>query len=102
MFQVPDIQSKTVTKNTLKTYKTCLNKLSAAEISTVSELVAHQDKAIEIAKKETKGDESKMRIFLSACFYVLSDMPNESKTKLFNEFQKYKDPKYRKDPITSA
>ena len=95
-FNLPDIQSKTVTKNTLSIYKGKLNKLAAQEITTVSDILQNQEKVIEIAKADTKSDKNKMRLFLSAVFYATADVPLESKLKLYNEFQNYKDEPYRK------
>ena len=95
-FTVPDIQSKTVSKNTLSIYKSKLNKLAQEDITTVSEVLQNQDKVIDIAKKETGGDKNKMRLFLSAVFYACADVPLETKLKLYNEFQNHKDEPYRK------
>lgn len=95
-FTLPDIQSKTVSKNTLAIYKGKLNKLAAQEITTVSDILQNQEKVITIAKTETGADKGKMRLFLSAVFYATADVPLESKLKLYNEFQNYKDEPYRK------
>lgn len=95
-FTVPEIKSKTISKNTLNLYKSKLNKLSKENINTVSDIIYNQDKVISIAKAATGEDKNKMRFFLSAVFYVLADTPLETKLKLYNEFQNYKDEPYRK------
>ena len=95
-FEVPTIQSKIVTSSTLKIYKSKLNKLADQNILRVSDILQNQDKVIEIAKKDTDNNPGKMRLFLSAVFYVLSDVPLEAKLKLYNAFQDYKDEEYRK------
>ena len=95
-FEVPTIQSKVVTSTTLKIYKSKLNKLADQNILRVSDILQNQDKVIEIAKQDTDNHPAKMRLFLSAVFYVLSDVPLEAKLKLYNAFQNYKDEEYRK------
>ena len=95
-FEVPTIQSKTIAPSSLKIYKSKLNKLAEHNIQKISDILQNQDKVIEIAKKDTQNNPAKMRLFLSAVFYVLSDLPLESKLKLYNAFQDYKDEEYRK------
>lgn len=77
-------------QTTLNTYKTRLNKLALGGVGTVVELTQQQDKAIEIAKADTGGDPAKMRVYLSAMFWVLHNLPDASKQKLYAEFNKYK------------
>lgn len=101
MFTVPPIQSKVISPSTLKLYKSNLNKLAKEGITTVSELLANQEKVIQIGQTATKKDPTKMRIFLSACFYVLSDLPNEMKVKLYNEFQSYRPEGWQKPLLVS-
>jgi hypothetical protein len=73
---------------TLKTYQTKLNKLALQGITNAAELSQNQDKAIDVAKADSGNDPHKMRLFLSAMFYALSNLPNAAKTKIYNEFQK--------------
>ena len=77
-------------KNTLATYKTRLNVLAAHGITSASELAHKQDDAIKVALAECKGDSNKMRIYLSAMFYVLDALPNEAKSKLQCEYEKHR------------
>jgi hypothetical protein len=79
---------------TLNTYKTRLNKLAAGGISSVDELIANQDKAIEISKADTSSDPAKMRVYLSAMFWVLTNTPQSNKQKLYSEFNSYKSEVY--------
>ena len=95
-FTLPDNITKVITNNTKKQYLNRLNKLAQENITTVSDIVQHQDKVIEIAKKSTGSDPDKMRFFLSAIFYATNELPLESKLKLYNEFQNNKPEKYRK------
>jgi hypothetical protein len=95
LFQLPQTSSS-VTDGTLKIYKSKLNKLASQDILTPSDILQQQDKVIDIAKKDTKNDAAKMRVFLSSVFYVLHDAPLESKLKLYNCFQDYKPEEYRK------
>lgn len=95
-FILPETINKTITDNTKKIYMSKLNKLAQENITTVADIVQHQDKVIEIAKKETNSDRAKMRMFLSAVFYATNELPLESKLKLYNEFQNQKDEPYRK------
>jgi hypothetical protein len=95
LFQLPNTASS-VTEGTLKVYKSKLNKLAAQDILTPSDILQNQDKVIDIAKKDTKNDASRMRVFLSSVFFVLHDAPLESKLKLYNCFQDYKTEEYRK------
>jgi|LakMenEpi03Aug12_release.lakeMendotaPanAssembly.Ray.scaffolds.fasta_scaffold536193_2 hypothetical protein len=81
---------KAFSEYTLKVYQQKLDKLVASGINNASDLAQNQDKAIQIAQQETKGESPKMRQYLSAMFYALSSLPNESKTKLYDEFQKHK------------
>ena len=73
---------------TLKTYTTKLNKLALEGITTAADLSQNQEKAIKIAKAESASDPHKMRLFLSAMFYALSGLPNEAKTKIYEEFKR--------------
>jgi len=73
---------------TMKLYRQKLDKLALGGIPDVVSLAQNQDKAIDIAKQDSGGDQAKMRVHLSAMFYALSNLPNESKTKIYNEFQK--------------
>ena len=94
---------------TLNLYKSKLDKLASDGISDAAAIVANQTKVIEVAKKNSVSfvdsdngektarlDDAKMRIFLSAVFYALSNVPNEKKVTLYNEFQNYKPEPYRK------
>ena len=89
-------EEKSYSANTLKLYQSKLNKLAQENITTVSDIVQNQDKVIDIAKKDANADAGKMRLFLSAVFYVTSELPLESKIKIYNEFQNQKPEQYRK------
>lgn len=94
---------------TTNLYKSKLDKLASEGIQDADAIVANQEKVIKIAKansveladadngeKTAKVSDSKMRIFLSAVFYALSNVPNEKKIALYNEFQNHKEEQYRK------
>jgi hypothetical protein len=81
---------KEITKNTLSSYKSRLNRLATAGYSTVDSLVNNQDDIIQIVK-DSGGDSDperhKKRIFMSAIFYALSDLDNSHKKKYHAYFQ---------------
>lgn len=77
-------------KNTLATYRTRLNVLALNGITNVVDLAQNQDAAIKIALAESKNDSNKMRTYLSAMFYALTALPNESKSKLQCEYEKHR------------
>ena len=89
-------EEKAYSAGTIKVYQTKLNSLASEGITSASDILQNQDKVITIAKAKTKGDKSKMRLFLSAVFYAVNDSPLEAKLKLYNEFQSCKDEPYQK------
>ncbi len=82
---------KAYSEYTLKVYQQKLDKLISSGINNASDLAQNQDKAIQFAQEDTKGESSKMRQYLSAMFYALSALPDEAKTKLYDEYQKHKE-----------
>jgi hypothetical protein len=84
---------KTVSKNTYKTYKGQLNKMSGAlGYTTVGQLITKHRQIIEWAKS-TYPDISKQKLFMSAVFYVLNQKPFIKMgvaKPYYDEFQKMK------------
>lgn len=102
--------SEPFSDTTIKMYKSKLNKLAEEGFSNINELLANQETVIQIARRNCTSivdnkvngektavvDPQKMRAFLSAIFYVLSNVSLDDKVALYNEFQSYKDEPYRK------
>lgn len=94
---------------TTNLYKSKLDRLASEGIQDADAILANQNKVISIARansvefvdadngeKTATVNDSKMRIFLSAVFYALSNVPNDRKVALYNEFQNHKEEQYRK------
>jgi len=92
-FQLSEKITREVSTGTRAVYKSHLNKLAKEGITNDREILANQEKVIEIIKK-ISTDKSKRRVFYSAVFYAISFHPNESlKKELFEAFQEEKDEK---------
>ena len=94
---------KTLSKNTVKIYKNRLNKLADAGVDTVELLVAESQYVIEfldmvVEGKETDDKKREQRVWYSAIFWALSNLPNEKKTIYYDAFQKLKVPYEKKEP----
>jgi hypothetical protein len=81
---------KELSDQTIKLYSKVLDELASSGIKTPSDILNNQQKAIDIAKKLTEDNASKMRQYLSAMFYALRPDNDQKATVLYHEFQKYK------------
>jgi hypothetical protein len=81
---------KEYSENTLNTYQTRLNTLAHRGITSVADLAQQQEKAIQVAQEESKGDSNKMRVYLSAMLWALTPLPAEAKSKLHSEYEKHR------------
>jgi hypothetical protein len=92
-FELSDKITREVTTGTRAVYKSHLNKLAKEGIMNARDILANQERVIEIVKN-LFTDKSRRRVFYSAVFYAISMYPNETmKKELFEAFQEEKDEK---------
>ena len=96
-FQVPDETSKPdLSKNTIKIYKSKLNKLAEAGFDTVASLTL-QPQAVceEIVRLEPDGvsvnGRMRRRLYISSVFWVLPEQYRATKNPYYQLFQGVKD-----------
>ena len=70
-----------------KIYRACLNKLAKAGFDDKDALLANQKAVLVEVYAHSKTDQQ-IRIFLSAIFKVLNDVPLEAKQDYYEAFQK--------------
>lgn len=93
-FDVPEISGKILSAATIKIYKTYLNKIAQQGYSTVAEVLSNQ-KAITDFIDAMESKQARYGYY-SALFYILHNTDISKKVKIYNEFQKMKDPKHQK------
>ena len=93
-FELPEIQSKTVTKGTRNLYKSYLNQLAKLGWKSISDLIAHDKEVVKHIEATLVNESSqKFRIYYSAVFYALADSEYiRSPNPYYVAFQTHKDP----------
>jgi hypothetical protein len=92
-FELPEINSKTVTKSTRNLYKSYLNQLAKQGWKSIPDLIANDAAVVKYIEEALVNEPNqKFRIYYSAIFYALADSEYvKSPNAYYRAFQLHKD-----------